>query len=149
MFYLCYLSVYFFISPSQNWRMDDSWVFYEQLELWFNFNIPCLVSSPCLPVFGEMGKLPPVSPKNWWCPHSLTCHSQTAQHMKTGRCSFKRGIISLHFGENTQVSLYQFWRKCGGHIVQVSVKSVAIVLLWFSRWRCYTADSLLLWRVTE
>jgi len=39
-------------------------------------------------------------PSDWWCPHLPTCRSQTAQLMKTGKYSFERGIIALHFGEN-------------------------------------------------
>ena len=64
-----------------------------------NFNIPRLDSSPRPPVLGEMGKCPKFCLKIWWCPHLVSCCSWTAQHMKTGKYCFKRGIIALHFGE--------------------------------------------------
>ena len=106
--------------------------------VWYNFNILWLDSSPRIPIFGEMGKLSQISPKVWRCPHSPTCRNQTAQHMKTGKYSFKRGIIALHFAEKRLTSLYLFRRKRGGLVVQVSFKSVAIALLSFARWRRYT-----------
>jgi len=43
-----------------------------------------------------MGKLPQILPKNWQSP---ICCDQTAQHMKTGKYSFARGIVAVHFGE--------------------------------------------------
>jgi len=39
--------------------------------------------------------------------------------------------------ETTQVSLYQFRRKRGGLVVQVSFQSVAIALLSFAKWQRY------------
>jgi len=89
------------VSPSlssQYWQMDGSWVFYEQLGVWCNFNIPCLDSSPHPLIFGKMGKLSQISPKVGQCPYLPICHNQTAHCMKTGKYSFKRGIIALHFG---------------------------------------------------
>jgi len=32
-------------------------------------------------------------------PHLVHCHNQTAQHVKTGKHSFEKGITALHFGE--------------------------------------------------
>jgi len=78
-------------------------------------------------------------PSDWWCPHLPTCRSQTAQLMKTGKYSFERGIIALHFGENyASLPLPIFRRKCGKLVVQVSFQSiaVAVALRSFTRWRC-------------
>ena len=60
--------------------------------------ILCLAPLP-LSIFGEMWKLLEILPKIWGCPHLASCRNQVAQPMKTGKYSFKRGIIALHFGE--------------------------------------------------
>ena len=103
--------------------MDSSWLCYGMLGVWCNLNISSLDSLPRPPIFGEMVKLAQISPKIRRCPHSPTSRSQTAQLMKTGKYSFDRGIITLHFGEKTQISIYPFWRKFGG-LVQVLFQSV-------------------------
>jgi len=46
------------------------------------------------------GEIAPHFAQTWRCPHSPTCRSQTAQHMKTGEYYFERRIIALHFDEN-------------------------------------------------
>ena len=51
------------------------------------------------PYFGGGGEIAPTFAKNLTCPHLASCHDQTAEHMKTVKYSFKRGIITLHFGE--------------------------------------------------
>ena len=89
--------------------MDGLWVFYEQLVILCNFNILWWDSLPRPPLFQEMGKLPQILPQNFTVPHSLTCCNQTVQHMKMGKYSFKRGIITLRFMENMQASLCPFW----------------------------------------
>jgi len=76
----------------------------------------------------------------------LTCCSQTVQRMKTGKYSFKRGIIALLLGEN-YASLPL--PKRGELVVHVSVLSVAITLLSFASWRHCGADSALLWRMSQ
>jgi len=63
--------------------MDGSWVCYDELRVWLNFNIPQLDSSPCPPIFGEI--VPNFARK------------LTVQHMKTGKHSFERGIVTIHF----------------------------------------------------
>jgi len=50
-FYLCY-------PVDEKQQTDGSWVCYEQLGVWCNFNIPWLDSSPRPPILGEMGKFP-------------------------------------------------------------------------------------------
>jgi len=89
------------ISPSQKQRMDASWIgiFYEQVGVWCSFHIPWLDPSPRSPIFGKMGKLPQISPKNWRCPHSPYCRNQTARRLKTVKYSFESGIIDLHFDQ--------------------------------------------------
>jgi len=79
--------------------MDSSWLCYGVFGVWCNLNISSLDSLPRPPIFGEMVKLAQISPKIRRCPHSPTSRSQTAQLMKTGKYSFDRGIITLHFGE--------------------------------------------------
>ena len=49
-------------------------------------------------------------PSDWWCPHLPTCRSQTAQLMKTGKYSFERGIIALHFGGKLRKSPFTHFR---------------------------------------
>ena len=73
----------------------------------------------------------------WRCPDLEHCHNQTAQCVKTGKYSFKRGIISPYIlVKTTQVSLYPFWSK-NGKLVQVSFNSVAVAALpSFARWCC-------------
>ena len=92
--------------------MDGSW--YVRTS-WGNGVI--LISCDCIhrliPLFGGDGE---ISLKSWRCPHSPTCLSQMVQHIKTGKYSFKRGIITLHFGENIKVFLYSCRRKHVWHI---------------------------------
>jgi len=56
-----------------------------------------IASSPYFREDGEI-KLSQISPKVGQCPYLPICHNQTAHCMKTGKYSFKRGIIALHFG---------------------------------------------------
>ena len=63
--------------------MDGSWVCYEQLRVWSNFNTLWLDSSHRPPIFREIGKLPQILPKIWRCPHLASCRKQTAQRKKT------------------------------------------------------------------
>ena len=96
--------------------MDDSWVCYDELGVWCNFNILWLDSWPCSPIFGEMGKLCQILSKIWWCLHLAPCHKQMAQHIETGKYSFVWGIIALHFGENYASLLLpiseEAWQTC-------------------------------------
>lgn len=94
--------------------MDSSWFCYGVLGVWCNLNISSLDSLPRPPIFGEMVKSAQISPKIRWCPHSPTSHSQTAQLMKTGKYSFDRGIITLHFGEKKRKSPFTHF---GGSLV--------------------------------
>ena len=115
--------------------MDGSWVCYDELRVWRNFNIPQLDSSPCPLIFGEI--VPNFARK------------LTVQHMKTGKHSFERGIVTIHFEGKYAILPLPIWRKRGGHVVQVSDESITIALLLFVRWRLYQVDSPLLWRMTE
>jgi len=72
--------------------IHSSWVRYEQLGVWCNFNIPWLVFLLRPPILGRWGNLPQILPKIRRCPHLASCHNQTVQCMKTGKYSFKRGI---------------------------------------------------------
>jgi len=45
--------------------------------------------------------------------------------MKTGKYSFERGIIALHYVEKYASLPLPIWRKRGGLVVQVSFQSVA------------------------
>jgi len=76
-----------------------------------------------------------IFPKISWCPHLPHCHNQTAQHVKMGK-SFERGLITVHFGENMQVSLHPYLRN-SDRLTQVSYKrffSVTrfIIIRWMS-----------------
>ena len=68
-----------------------------------------------LQTVGGMGKLPQISLKIWWCPHSPTSRNQTVWHMKTGKYSFERGIIALHLVKkipsSVALSWQYFWRS--------------------------------------
>jgi len=64
-----------------------------------------------LPYFGGDGKFASNFAKNLQLP--LFGESE---RMKTGKYSFKRGIIGLHFGEKHTNLPYPFLRNCGGHI---------------------------------
>ena len=48
-----------------------------------------------------MAKLTQISPKISRCPHLAPPREQMGQHVKTRKYFFERGIIVLHFGENT------------------------------------------------
>jgi len=64
-----------------------------------------------------MGKLPQILPQNFTVPHSLTCRNQTVQHMKMGKYSVERGIITLRFhGKYASLPLPVFeepWQTLG------------------------------------
>ena len=141
--YFFFSFVFFFLLAlrSQNQWMDCSWVCYEQLGVWCNFNITMIGFFASTPYFWGDGKLPQILPKIWWCPHLVPCHNQTAQRVKAAKYSFERWIIALHFDENTQVSLHPMSRKCGRFHLR------ALALLSFARWHRCWADSLLLWRM--
>ena len=64
--------------------MDGSWVFYEQLGVWCNFNIPWLDSLPRPPILG------------------------IAPHPNGSTCDFWKRDIALHFGESMVDLLYKF-----------------------------------------
>jgi len=126
--------------------MDDSWVCYDELGVWCNFNILWLDSWPCSPIFGEMGKLCQILSKIWWCLHLALCHKQMAQHIETGKYSFVWGIIALHFGENYASLLLPISEEAW-QIVQVSWKSITHFTV-VHRWRRNPTATLLLWRTT-
>ena len=97
MLYPCFLFLNFLLAlRSQNQQMDGSWVRYEQLGIWCDFEIGFFASSRCFS--WRWGNCPKFCRK-WQCPHLAICRNQTAQHSKTGKYSYKRGIIVLHFGE--------------------------------------------------
>ena len=56
----------------------------------------------------------------WWC-------IQTAEHEKTGKYFFERGIIALHFGEKYASLPLPILRNHGWLVVQVLFKTVAAV----------------------
>jgi len=62
-----YLFIFFFLSP---WISEPAngrlvlWICYEQLCVWCNFIILLLDFLPHPPIFGEIGKLPQILPKN-------------------------------------------------------------------------------------
>ena len=87
------------------------------------------------------GEIAPHFAQTWRCPHSPTCRSQTAQHMKTGEYYFERRIIALHFDENHASLFYTCWRKRGELVVQVLVRIVAVALLSFARRRRRRAEA--------
>jgi len=102
------------------------WVFYEHLVVRCNFNVVIGFVASSSIIYREMRKLPQILPKNMTVPHLERWRNQTAQRMKMGKHCFERGIIALHFSENTQVSLYPFLRNRGA-LVQVSFKRGASV----------------------
>ena len=117
--------------------MDGSRVCYRQLGVWCNFNIPWLDSSPCSFIFGEVGKLPQIVPKIWR-PHLASCRNQTVQHTKTGKYSFKRGIIALRYDEkyaSLPVPIFEEpWRMCWEWIpsrLLLAMAYHAIAAVWF------------------
>ena len=78
--------------------MDGSWIRYDKLAVWCNFNIPWLDSSPHPPILGEVGKLPQILPK--------FDVALIRQRVVTKRCNLRkleniisRGISTLQFGE--------------------------------------------------
>jgi len=90
MFYLCYSFLYFFSSlvlRSHNQQMGGSWVCYEQLGVWCNFNISWFGFFASSPYFRGDGEIAPNLPKLWLCPHSSTCRNQT-----TIMCSCRPGV---------------------------------------------------------
>jgi len=89
---------------SQNQRMDGSWVCYGQLWEWCYFDIPWLDSLPRPLFLRRWGNCPKFCQKIWRCHRLVSCHNETAEHMKTGIYPFK----SANFGENMQVSSYPF-----------------------------------------
>jgi len=73
--------------------MDGSWVCYEQLGVWCNFNIPWLDSLPFPSFFRGDGEIAQILPKIWRWPHLSSCRDQTAERVKTGKYYFKQRII--------------------------------------------------------
>jgi len=73
--------------------------------------IPVIEFFTSSPYFrGEMWKLLQILPKMWWCRYLASCLYRTAQHMKTGKYSFERRIIMLHFGEKyAKFPFTHFW----------------------------------------
>ena len=150
MFYLCYLSLYFllaFSSQTSEWMASEyvrnSWQ-YDAVFITCD-RIRCLVPQ----FLGRWPNCPRFCWKMWRCRHLERCRNQMVQHFKTGKYSFKRWIITLHFGDNC-ASLPLPISKEAWQTQTSSFQSVTIALhvLSFARWRHYRADSALLWRMT-
>jgi len=150
MFYLCYLVVYLFFSllavRSQNLQMDGLW--YVTMSCRYGVILISHDWVLCLfPIFLEKwGNCTKFLRKS---DGALVRQLVVAKWCKMGNILSKEGYLPYILGGNMQVSLCPFRRKCGEHIGQVSVQSIAITLLPFTRWCRYQADSLLLWRMTE
>jgi len=101
------------------------------VRVWCNFNpvVGFIASSPYFRRDGEIA--PKFGQKFDGALIFASCRIETAEHMKTGKHSFKRGIIVLHFGEKYASLLLPIFEEP-----------------WRTRWG-YRADYRLLWSITQ
>jgi len=103
--------------------MDGSWVCYKQLGMCCNFNIPWLDSSPRLPIFRKMKKLP----KFWPCCPALLICTDVDVHMHI-YISTNEKSRTARSDKNTNRFISLLCTTIGPYTKRVKIKEVVTVM---------------------